>query len=232
MLSRALRRAGPIPLLVPLLASALPVQAADFSGTATLTSDYVFRGISQSDRHVAPQVGLRLDAASGVYAGAWASRVEFPGTPDARAEIDAVLGVQRALGADWTGDVNATWFTYAGAPELNYVEWIATATWRQRRWVTLGVSGDVFATGRTGMYLQAGGRLPLTAATRLELVGGYYRLDRAYGDDYAHAQAAFVWAPHARAELRLTGHLTDSRARDLFGDLADPRLEASLQASF
>lgn len=232
MLARALHAAGPIPLLAPLLAVALPLQAADFGGTATLTSDYVFRGISQSDRRVAPQAGLRLDTASGVYASAWASRVVFPGAPDARAEIDAVLGVQRALGADWAGDINATWFTYAGAPELDYVEWIATATWRQRRWVTLGVSGDVFATGHTGLYLQAGGRLPLTAATRLEFAGGYYRLEHAYGDDYAHAQAALVWAPRARAELRLTGHLTDSRARDLFGDLADPRLEASLQASF
>lgn len=224
-----LRAAVPIPLLLVL---ALPSQAADVSGTTTITSDYVFRGISQSDRHVAPQAGLRLDTASGVYASAWASRVVFPSAPDARAEIDAVLGVQRALGADWTGDVNATWFTYAGASELNYVEWIATATWRQRRWVTLGVSKDVFATGHTGLYLQAGGRIPLTEATRLELVGGYYRLDRAYRADYPHAQAAFVWVPYAQTELRLTGHLTDSRARDLFGDLADPRLEASLQASF
>lgn len=232
MLPRALRAVGSISPLASMLAFVLPSQAADLSGTATLTSEYVFRGISQSDRNVAPQAGLRLASASGVYASAWSSRVEFPGAPDARAEIDAVLGMQRALGAHWTGDVNGTWFTYAGTPELNYVEWIATATWRQRHWVALGVSGDVFATGRTGLYLQAGGRLPLTAATRLELTGGYYRLERAYGDDYAHAQAAFVWAPHAQAELRLTGHLTDSRARDLFGDLADPRLEASLQASF
>lgn len=229
---RASSAAGSIALPALLMTFAVPSQAADLSGTATLTSDYVFRGISQSDRRVASQAGLRLDAASGIYASAWASRVVLAGAPGARTEFDAVLGVQRALGPDWMADVNATWFTYAGAPELNYVEWIATATWRQRRWVTMGVSADVFATGRTGLYLQAGGRIPLTAVTRVELVGGAYRLERSYGADYAHAQVALVWTPHARAELRLTAHATDSQARDLFGRLADPRLEASLQASF
>ena len=36
------------------------------------------------------------------------------------------------LGDDWNGDINATWFTYAGATELNYLESIATATLRDR----------------------------------------------------------------------------------------------------
>src|SRR5688572_3112830 len=63
MLAPSIRTVG----LLWLLAFALPAPAADLSGSAALTSDYVFRGISQSDRHVAPQGGLRLDAASGMY---------------------------------------------------------------------------------------------------------------------------------------------------------------------
>jgi hypothetical protein len=96
----------------------------------------------------------------------------------------------------------------------------------------VGVSDDVFATGRIGVYAQAGIKVSMTAATRIELAGGYYRLDRAYGRNYAHAQATVAWQPHSRVELRLAGHLTDHDAREIFGELAGPRFEASLQASF
>ena len=224
-----------IPRFVPpalLAVACLPLHAAEPSGTVALTSDYVFRGISQSDGTAAWQAGARVDGNGGVYGSVWASRVDFPGAPDATAEIDYVVGIQRALGDDWTGDLNATWFTYAGASGLDYLEWIATATWRERRWLALGVSRDVFASGRTGVYAQAGLKVPLAAATRMEFSGGYYRLQRAYGRSYAHAQATLAWQPHPRVELRLSGHLTDHAARVLSGDLAGPRLEASLQASF
>lgn len=220
------------PLAAALLALGLPLHAAGFSGNATLTSDYVFRGISQSDESAAWQAGARADGHSGLYGSVWGSRVAFASAPTADAEIDYVAGVRRKLSEDWSGDLNATWFTYARASELNYLEWIATATWRERRWVMLGVSRDVFASGRSGVYAQAGMRVPLNETVRLELVGGYYRLERAYARDYAHAQAALAWQPHPRIEVRLSGHLTDHDARVLFGDLAGPRLEASLQASY
>lgn len=220
------------PLAAALLALALPLQPAGFSGNATWTSDYVFRGISQSDESAAWQAGARVDGHSGLYGSVWGSRVAFASAPTANAEIDYVVGVRRQLSEDWSGDLNATWFTYTGASELNYLEWIATATWRERRWLMLGVSRDVFASGRSGVYAQAGMRVPLTEAVRLELASGYYRLERANARDYAHAQAALAWQPNPVIELRLSAHLTDHDARALFGDLADPRLEASLQASY
>lgn len=215
----------------------MPLHAAGPSGNVALTSDYVFRGISQSNEHAALQAGVRIDGDTGFYGSAWASRIDFASARAASAEIDYVIGLRRELGEDWTGDVNATWFTYAGASELNYLEWIATLTWRgsrwvNSRWVMLGVSRDVFATARNGVYAQAGMRIPLDDALRIELAGGYYWLDRVYARDYAHAQATLAWLPHPRVELKLTGHLTNHDARVLFGDLAGPRLEASLQASF
>lgn len=228
MLLRLLRRILPV---VPLMAC-LPLHAAGVSGNVALTSDYVFRGISQSNEHAALQAGMRIDADDGFYGSAWASRIDFPGTPAASAEIDYVVGAHRKLSEDWAGDLNATWFTYAGASELNYLEWIATATWRDSRWFTLGASKNVFATDRNGIYAQAGMRRPLDGSLRAEFAGGYYWLDHAYARGYAHAQATLAWLPHPRVELRLSGHLTDHNARELFGDLAGPRLEASLQASF
>lgn len=214
------------------LAVCPPLYAGSISGNVALTSDYVFRGISQTDGALAPQAGIRVDMDSGLNTSAWASRVDFASAPRASAEIDYVVGWHHKIGRDWNADINATWFTYANAAELNYVEWIATATWRDRHWLMFGASRDVFATDRTGIYAQAGIRIPLNDALRLELAAGHYWLEHAYRRSYAHGQAGIAWQPHTKVELRLLGHLTDRNARDLFGDLADSRIEAAIQASF
>ncbi|HJW45215.1 MAG TPA: TorF family putative porin [Lysobacter sp.] len=220
--------------LVLTCAASFPLHASanEIGGNVALTSDYVFRGISQTQERPAWQGGLRADASNGLYGSVWVSRVDFETATAATAEIDYVVGWHRRLGDNWTGDVNATWFSYASAGELNYLEWIATVAWRDRTWLMTGASRDVFATGRTGIYAQAGQRIALSDATRLEFAGGYYWLDHAYGHSYAHAQGMVAWLVHPRIELRVLGHLTDHNARTNFGDLAGPRIEAALQASF
>lgn len=215
------------------LAAAQPIHAANVSGSAGVTSDYVFRGISQSQGDPALQASLRIDAGNGFYAFAWASTIDFPSAPAATAEVDYVVGWQRKLGANWRGDVNAIWFTYpSDSTDLDYVEMLATATYRDRTWLLLGASNDVFATGMTGVYAQTGTRIPLSDSVRLELVGGYYRLESPYGRSYAHAQLTAAWLMRPKIEFRVTGHRTNQDARVLFGDITSSRIEAAIQASF
>ncbi|OGI56277.1 MAG: hypothetical protein A2V58_08730 [Candidatus Muproteobacteria bacterium RBG_19FT_COMBO_61_10] len=45
-----------------------------------LTSNYVFRGISQSDNHAALQGGIDYQHAGGLYAGAWGTTQDIPNT--------------------------------------------------------------------------------------------------------------------------------------------------------
>lgn len=215
------------------LAAAQPLHAGDLSGNVVLTSDYVFRGVSQTQGNPALQAGLRVDAASGFYGSAWASTIEFASEPDASAEVDYVLGWRRKFGDNWLGDINATCFTYPSASaHLDYIEMIAAATYRNRTWLLLGASSDVFATGRTGVYAQTGARISLGDSLRLELAGGYYGLNSAHGRSYAHGQLTAAWLMHPQIEFRVTGHLTNQEARVLFGDIAASRIEAAIQASF
>ena len=206
--------------------------AGDISGSATLTSDYVFRGVSQTRGKPALQAGVRFDTASGWYGALWASRVDFGAASDATAEVDAVAGWHGAVSKDWNADLNLTWFRYAGASEFDYVEFIATATWHERAWLMLGASDDVFASGGRGIYAQLGTRVPLGQHVRLELAAAHYQLREAYGRNYRHGQATLALSLYPQIELRLTGHATDRDARALFGDNASPRTELSFQASF
>lgn len=119
--------------LIPLCLSAVavsftPVLADDsalsvpgsFSANVALTSDYVFRGISQSNEEPTIQGGFDWAHDSGLYAGVWASGVDFT---DATTEMDAYGGVSGSVD-DLTWDLGAIYYYYPGADDtLNYDFW-------------------------------------------------------------------------------------------------------------
>ena len=61
-------------------AEAAPPPAITVSGSATIASDYRFRGVSQSDQEMAVQGGITVAHESGLYAGVWASNLAGWGT--------------------------------------------------------------------------------------------------------------------------------------------------------
>jgi len=230
----SLRGASGLALLALALSTAPSVQASDFSGTAALTTDYVWRGTSQSNGDPAVQAGFKVAGASGVYAQIWGSSVEFAPETRASTEFDLVAGWSGALSDAWALDVNLTRYVYPAATiDLDWTEANATVTLHERVWLQVGHSRDALASDTAGTYAQLGARWPLTDTVRVEAAAGRYWLagDSGYAD-YAHAQLGAVWAFASPVELRVTLHDTDSSAARAFPGLAGSRIEAALQASF
>lgn len=93
----------------------------DFSANATLTSEYVFRGISQSNEEPTVQAGFDwAHPETGLYMGVWGSGVDFN---DATTEIDFYGGLNGSVDK-FTWDVGAIYYYYPGSNEdLNYDFW-------------------------------------------------------------------------------------------------------------
>ena len=118
-------------LLVACAASA----HAEFSGTVTLATDYIFRGISNTDGDPAIQGSFDYEHDTGFYAGIWASNVKFRENADVDAidtvqeasiEIDYYAGLAGEFGTGFNWDVGAMLVTYPGAEaSLNYDYWEA-----------------------------------------------------------------------------------------------------------
>ncbi|MEQ1752754.1 MAG: TorF family putative porin [Micropepsaceae bacterium] len=117
-----------------LIGSALPAMAdgadaakSHWSGSVSLTSDYRFRGVSQTDRNAALQGGLQYTGSSGLYVGAWASNVDFPG---ASSEVDVYAGYDYGLDENTTIGAQLIAYMYPNSDdsELNYYEVIAKAS--------------------------------------------------------------------------------------------------------
>lgn len=95
-----------------------PPPAITVSGSATLASDYRFRGVSQTDRQLAVQAGITVAHESGVYAGTWASNLAGWGTfGGANMELDLIGGYRVALSDGAMLDVGLTWYLYPGGAE-------------------------------------------------------------------------------------------------------------------
>ena len=96
---------------------------ADFSGYATLTSDYDYRGFSQSATDVAIQGGLDYAHDGGFYASIWASSIDWGPEADGSVEVDYIVGFAREIGetgVSW--DVGLLFYTYPSMSGANFTE--------------------------------------------------------------------------------------------------------------
>jgi uncharacterized protein (TIGR02001 family) len=90
----------------------------ELSGSATIASDYRFRGVSQSDRGMAIQGGFTAKHQSGLYAGVWASNLAGWGAfGGSNTELDIYGGYSLPVGGA-TLDVGLTWYMYPGGSDI------------------------------------------------------------------------------------------------------------------
>lgn len=102
-------------------------RAQNVSANVAVTSDYVFRGVSQTNENPAIQAGV--DLTHGLfYAGAWASNVDYGDGTDA--EVDLYAGARPQFGGfDW--DFGVMGYLYTDQPDgagYDYVELKAAAS--------------------------------------------------------------------------------------------------------
>ena len=117
---------------------AAPAYAADppkfaLSGSAWLTTDYMFRSISNTNQNPAAQV--EFDATYGMFYGyVWGSNTAF----GENIEIDYGLGITPKWGPI-TFNFAGLYYTYPGEnSEIDYFEALGGASWTSGAW-TLGV---------------------------------------------------------------------------------------------
>lgn len=114
----------PKTLIATALLSATGIASAEISGNVALSSDYVWRGFSQTDNQMAISGGLDYAHESGFYLGTWASNVDsqfFGGTTDPQIELDAYAGFAGEMGAIGY-DLGVTEYIYPGMDSINTTE--------------------------------------------------------------------------------------------------------------
>lgn len=200
-----------------------------------VASDYVFRGISQTNKD--PQIFGGADLTAGkAYAGVWASNVDFsaPGAPNGTsAEIDVYAGYKPTLGPVAL-DLGVIYYGYVDQPKGSkegYPEFKVAGTIPAGK-ATLGAavyySPDFFGSVKTAWYYEGNGSVPLTDKLSASAAFGRQTVDT--GVDYNTWNVGFTYAITEKVSFDVRYADTDKH-KELAG-LGDARAFATLKATF
>lgn len=195
-------------LALALSAGFVASAAAELTGNLGLTSDYRFRGVSQTQNAPAVQGGIDYAHKSGLYIGNWNSSVSSQVyTSGAGLESDLYAGYKKEIVKGITVDIGSynyfypratttartgsdfdTYEAYAG---VGYKDLI---TAKYSRTIGNGYFGTANAKGTT--YMQADGKLPVAVIKNLAVVAHYGRTNVANSStlDYNDINAGFVYS--------------------------------------
>lgn len=226
-------------LTTPALAShALAgVGSGNLSVQVTLTTDYVFRGISQTTEEAAIQAGLDFQHDSGIFVGVWGSNVDFPSNElrerPRHLEVDIFVGVDRELGRGWSGIATLIRYDYtANNPDIDYSynEAILGLRYFDQLAVLVAYTDSAFGSDDPSFTYELAAHYP--APLRLDLSAGlgYSDLKGSFTDSYAFWSLG-VSRTLSRFTLALSAFGTDSTARSVWGEIADDRLVFSITMS-
>ena len=209
---------------IPTSASAQSDLPGTFSGNVAITSDYVFRGISQSDENVAIQGGLDWDSGHGFYLGVWASSIDFNDGDEANIEVDVVGGYAGEHG-NFSYDVGFIWYTYPGADDsldYNFFEVGASAGYDfGPAAVSAGVyyTEDNFGSTDEAIYFTSGVEVPIGESLSFSGNFSHYEVEPAFGEDYNTWDAGFTYS-FEWFDIDVRYYDVDE---DFCGDLCDER---------
>lgn len=161
---RVLKISATLGLLMSLSYSA----TAATSLTIAAFNDYLFNGVSQTNKDPALQLGLDWRNNTGFYIGAWGSNVDFDGTD---IEADASAGYTHAISRDLSYDVGLSQYTYHGnshSHEANYAEAHAVLNYKNTS-LTAWYAWDYFGTGARHYIIKLAHTIALTDNTSLDL---------------------------------------------------------------
>jgi uncharacterized protein (TIGR02001 family) len=227
---------------------ATPVPGLNFGGGLALTSDYIYRGVSESDGQGAVQGDLHLSSTGGTFLGVWGSSRDSHLEPDANSVLELYLGHRFELGTQWSATASARSHYFLGAssyqPSDDYQEISAALTYLDswsmsvtsipnavRYWYFLRLSRS------PAWIADTSGQWALTPRLLLTGGAGYYYssgtgpgINRAAGYAYGNVGAAYEW----RAWRLDVGYfLTQDAARRIFPyPIASQRFAATLAWHF
>lgn len=127
--------------LAPGFASAADASPHTLTGNVGLYSQYIFRGLAQTDRDPAVQGGFDYSHSSGLYAGTWASNISWlqdsgAYTSGGSVEWDFYGGIKGSIGkSDFSYDAGLLYYYYPGntapgAPRADTLEAYGALGWK------------------------------------------------------------------------------------------------------
>ncbi len=189
-----------------------PATAADVNGYISLTTDYVYRGVTRSDEGPAGQLGIDVSFNSGLYVGVWASTVDIGNsvTSQRDREVNYYAGYGIQLAERWRAGASLVAYRFPGAFGLldyDHEEYSASLNYDDRVWFEYSYAPDYYNTDTRAHHYELFGEWPLPAEISLSAAVGHFDAADFSGRAYTHWQLG-VSRPVGRIDLDIRYHDT------------------------
>jgi uncharacterized protein (TIGR02001 family) len=168
-----------------------------FTANISLTTDYRFRGISQSDNDAAVQGGIDF-ADNGWFAGVWASTVDFlddgPGSnlKDAPAEVDLYGGYNYAVSDTTEIGIKAIYYWYPDSdspiPGVNHYDYFELGGHVSHTFEKFSLLGELYWS--PDYFFESSDSIYLAGTATVPLLKEFWIFD---GGLTASARVAYQW---------------------------------------
>ncbi len=225
--ARAVLRAG---LSVALwLGAAGCAFATEVGGSVVATTDYIYRGLTQTDHAAAAQGDVHVRTSAGWFAGAWGSMAFSQPEWAYRSEVNLYLGHAWILAPDWSASAHYARYLYGGEGQYSryyyddYDEIQVALNFQSRVKLSIALAPDIlrysFASGRLDRGNQwsyeSSFRQPLWRGFSLTAGLGHYDLRDLFAQSY-WAWSGGLELNVRQLQLNLTRFGTDPAARRMF----------------
>jgi uncharacterized protein (TIGR02001 family) len=222
----------------------------NFAASVALTTDYVYRGVSQTDENWAIQGSFDYGHSSGFYLGVWASNVDEI-ISEGNMEIDLYGGYSRELFKNFTFDIGVIYYWYPDpgtGPDRDFIEGVLGVKYAfsdialsPELGLSYNYSPDFFGEDRDGNHLL--GTLDLTLPYEFG-IGGSLGYQDVQGGETSGGTAGeggksgfdyYYWRVGLSKAIKgfdLDLSYWDTDAEDYLGSYADSRVVFTLSRSF
>lgn len=221
--------------------------AVSFGGDVALTTDYIYRGFTESDDKGAVQLDLHASLQSGTFAGVWASSLNGNYRPYARYDVEEYIGQRFDLSSAWNTSLTVTNYSYLGGQQpysSDYQQISGSVAYLDRWTFTLSALPDAvrfLGYGRAARYpaydAETSGQWLITHGFYVTGGAGYYLFTGSTefslpttGYAYGNVGLAYEWRSW---RVDVGYFLTQKRANGLFPYLiANDRFAGTLSWRF
>lgn len=208
------------------------------SGTMALTTNYIFRGLTQTENLPAAQAGITYTFPFGLYLNAWGSNVKFldPTGAQATIEMDSIIGMTGALfGEEFGYDINYSRYNYIRAQGSSYNELNTKFTYK---FLQAGISytGNYSGTHATGTYYNGGVNLDIPSryvyfdGVTFQALMGHYSFAKLAGNSYNDYLIGV--SKQLNKTYTITGQWTGTNGRTLNPPYDDNQIVGTVSAAF
>ena len=196
------------------------------SATTFLATDYMFRGVSQTNNDPTLWLGIDYAHESGFYGGLFFANVDYD--TDTRREEDIYVGYSKSFENGISLDAQAWYYTYRNESDLDYPEYTVGLQYKwfdARYWY----SDDYSGTGGEQHYYEAGLTVPLLDNLELGVRAAHTDFGRDTGIQDYNDYSLSLAATYHGFEISMLATTTNE---DQFGELEDSRVVFGISKTF